>query len=128
MTRAERNKDYELNFEHYVTELMKLPDARLEKKLEVVRIQMELASKITDEEVYQTLNWWEMHIMEARIRKTELTEEAPYYDEMEAAIADMETIVVRAEERQEIMEETLAHSPARKPKIQEDNSSQTSLF
>lgn len=25
MTRAERNKDYEINFEYYVTELMKYP-------------------------------------------------------------------------------------------------------
>lgn len=31
MTRAERNKDYEINFEYYVTELMKYHDLKLQK-------------------------------------------------------------------------------------------------
>ncbi len=128
MTRAERIKDYEVHFEYYVTELMKFPDSRLEKKLEIVRMQMELAAKITDVEVYQTLRWWEMHIIEARIRKMELPEEVPYYDEIEAAIADIETVVVKSEERKEISEESFINQKARKPKIQEDNSNQTSLF
>lgn len=128
MTRGERNKDYELNFEYYVTELMKFPDEKLSQKLVTVRMQMDLAAKITDPEVYQTLRWWEMHIIEARIRKMELPEEAPYYDEIEEATRDIETIIVKAEERKEIIEETFGNQKARRPKIQEDNSNQTSLF
>ena len=127
MTRSERNKDYEINFEYYVTELMKYHDFKLQKKLEIVRMQMELAAKITDPEVYQTLRWWEMHIIEARIRKMELPE-VPYLDEIEEAIADMETIIVKGEERKEILQEFTQPKKTSKPKIQEDNSSQMSLF
>lgn len=128
MTREERNKDYELNFEYYVTELMKFPDIKLSQKLETVRLQMELAAKITDPEVYQTLRWWEMHIIEARIRKMELPEDVPYYDEIEEAIKDIETIIVKGEERKEIIEAFAYPEKSHKPKIQEDNSSQMSLF
>lgn len=128
MTRRERNKDYELNFEYYVSELMKFPDKKLENKLEVVRMQMELAAKITDPEVYQTLHWWEMHIIEARIRKFDMPEQAPYYDEIEEAIKDIETVIAKGEERKEIIEEFSQPLKAYKPKKEEDNSSQMSLF
>ena len=128
MTRKERIQDYEINFEYYVTELMKFPDVKLEKKLEIVRMQMELTIKNKDEETYESLKWWETHIIEARIRKHDEPEQAPYYDEIEEAIADMETIIIKAEERKEIIEETFTNHKAHKPKIKEDNSNQTSLF
>lgn len=128
MTRLERIHDYQVNFEHYVTELMKFRDERLEKKLEIVRMQIELTIKNKDEETYETLKWWEAHIIEARIRKHDQPEEAPYYDEIEEAIADMETIIVKAEERKEIIEEAFANHKVHRPKIKEDNSNQTSLF
>lgn len=69
MTRAERNKDYAVNFEYYVTELMKFTDSKLKKKLQIVRMQMELVTEVMDAEVYRTLYYWEMHIIEARMRK-----------------------------------------------------------
>jgi len=128
MNRAERIKEYQDNFEYYVNELMKYPDAKLVSKLEVVRMQIELTIKNKDEEAYETLSWWERHIIEARIRKCDLPEEAPYFDEIEEAIKDIETIVIKAEERKEIIEGTTFNSPASKPKIQQDNSNQTSLF
>ena len=127
MTRTERIRDYEVNFNYYVTELMKFHDSKLEKKLEVVRMQMELAAKINDPEVYETLRWWEMHIIEARIRKMELPE-VPYLDEIEEAIKDIETVITKTEERKEIINENLINQKNRRSRIQEDNSSQTSLF
>lgn len=127
MTRAERHKDYELNFNFYVEELMKFPDARLARRLDLVRAQMLYTIKNKDEETYQTLRWWELHTIEARIRKHELPE-VDYIDEMEEAIADMETIITKAEERIEIVEENFTAQNLRKPKIQEDNNSQMSLF
>jgi hypothetical protein len=63
--------------------------------------------KNKDEETYQTLRWWEIHTIEARIRKHDLPE-VEYINEMEEAIADMETIVVKADERKEIIEKTFA--------------------
>lgn len=127
MTRDERHKDYETNFNNYVEELMKFPDAKLARRLDLVRAQMIYTIKNKDEETYQTLRWWELHTIEARIRKHELPE-VEYINEMEEAIANMETIIVKAEERKEIMEEAFAHQKAYRPKIKEDNSNQTSLF
>src|SRR5688500_2446642 len=102
MTREERNKDYRENFNAYVQELMKFPDALLERKLDLVQLQIGLAIKNKDEEVYETLSLWERHIIEARILKSEQTVETPYVDEMELAIADIEHIVVRSTDRQEV--------------------------
>ena len=128
MTREERNKDYRENFRAYVQELMKFPDALLERKLDLVQLQIGLAIKNKDEEVYETLSLWERHIIEARILKSEQTVETPYVDEMELAIADIEHIVVRSSDRQEVADENPVNRPIRKPKIKEDDSGQTSLF
>jgi hypothetical protein len=127
MTREERHKDYEINFNKHVEELMKFPDAKLARRLDLVRAQMVYTIKNKDEETYQTLRWWELHTIEARIRKHDLPE-VEYIDEMEEAIADMEIIIVKAEERKEIIEETFTTQKAHRIKIQEDNSNQTSLF
>jgi hypothetical protein len=127
MTRAERNKDYEINFEYYVIEVMKFPDKKLAKRLDLIRAQMVYCEKNKDLETWQTLRWWELHTIEARIRKHDLPE-IPYVDEIEEAVADMETIVVKSEERKETIEEAFANQKTRRVKIQEDHSNQTSLF
>lgn len=127
MTRAERNKDYEINFNKHVEELMKFPDKKLVRRLNLVRAQMVYCEKKKDLETWQTLRWWELHTIEARIRKHDLPE-VEYINEMEEAIADMETSIVKAEERKEIIEETFASQKPRRIKIKEDNSNQTSLF
>lgn len=127
MTREERHKDYEINFNAYVEELMKFPDAKLARRLDLVRAQMVYCAKNKDEETYQTLRWWELHTIEARIRKHDLPE-VEYINDMEEAIANMETIIVKAEERQEVIEDDFVNLKTRRPKIQEDTSNQTSLF
>ncbi len=127
MTRAERNKDYEINFEYYVIEVMKFPDKKLAKRLDLIRAQMVYCEKNKDLETWQTLRWWELHTIEARIRKHDLPE-IPYVDEIEEAVADMETIVVKSEERKETIEEAFANQKTRRVKIQEDHSNQTNLF
>lgn len=58
MTRDERNRDYRDNFMTYAKELMRFPDAVLELKLDTIRLQLELAIKNKDEEVYETLSLW----------------------------------------------------------------------
>ncbi len=128
MTRKERNKDYRENFEEYVNVLMKFPDALLEKKLDLVQLQIGLAIKNKDEEVYETLSLWERHIIEARILKSEQEVEEPYIDEMALAIADIEHIIVKSSGRKETAEEETPYPNTRRPKIKEDDSGQTSLF
>jgi hypothetical protein len=88
---------------------------------------MVYCEKKKDLETWQTLRWWELHTIEARIRKHDFPE-VEYINEMEEAIADMETSIVKAEERKEIIEETFASQKPRRIKIKEDNSNQTSLF
>lgn len=128
MTRAERNKDYRDNFEGYVKELMKYPDTLLEKKLDLVQLQIGLAIKNKDEEVYETLSLWERHIIEARILKSEEPAEKPYIDEIAEAIADIKHIVVRSSVWQEAAEDTPVHQNSRRTRIKEDDANQTSLF
>lgn len=127
MTREERHKDYEINFNAHVEELMKFPDAKLARRLDLVRAQMVYTIKNKDEETYQTLRWWELHTIEARIRKHELPE-VDYINEMEEAIANMETIIVKAEARKEIIEEAFAYQKANRPKIKEEDKDQLSMF
>ena len=75
----------------------------------------------------ELLEIWREQVIEARIYKAENNiPDAP--NEIEEAIADVETMIVKAEERKEIIEEVFSNQKVRKPKIQEDNSGQTSLF
>lgn len=141
MTRAERNKDYRENFNSYVNALMKFPDALLEKKLDFVQQQIQLAVKNKDEEVYETLMLWERQIIEARILKSELPadEVVEYIDEIELAIAEN-----NAEARRHAARERILESDANEPveeknaglqeprsnqfKTREEDNNQTSLF
>src|SRR5690606_9038963 len=107
---------------------MKYPDALLEKKLDLVQLQLGLAIKNKDEEVYETLSLWERHIIEARILKSEQPVEEPYIDEVAVAIADIEHIVVRSSGRQEAAKDTPVHQNSRRTRIKEDDANQTSLF
>ena len=130
MTREERNKDYKDNFDVYVKEHMKFPDSVLESKLDIVQLQIELAVKNKDEEVYETLSLWEKHIIEARILRSELPEDNRelYNDEIEIAIADIEHVVIKAETRREIAEEMNTQQKSPKTRIKEEDQNQLSIF
>ena len=69
MTRLERHKDYEINFNKHVEALMIFPNKKLAKRLDLIRAQMVYCEKNKDEETWQTLRWSELHTLEARIRK-----------------------------------------------------------
>ena len=126
----------------YAKELMMFPDAVLERKLDIIRLQLELAIKNKDEEVYETLSLWEHHIIEARILRSELPEESitPYVNEIELAIKKNKWEAKQFAERQKALEpkaaekeeeEDLEEQPQYKthrPKIKEQDDSQMSLF
>lgn len=141
MTREERNKDYKDNFNEYVKDLMKFSDEILESKLDIVRLQIELAIKNKDEEVYETLTLWEQHIIEARILRSELPENEiePYVNEIELAIAENKREAKQYAERYKIIEskptiteheeEDIQSSfKIHKTRIKEEDDNQMSLF
>ncbi len=102
------------------------PDVDLERRLRINHMQYAIAVKENKEDVCELLNIMERIIIEARIFKAKNNiPDAP--NEIELAIADIETTVAKAEERQEIFEE---NAPARinKARIKEEDKNQTSLF
>lgn len=140
MIREERNKDYKDNFNQYVKDLMKFSDEILENKLDTVRLQIELAIKNKDEEVYETLTLWEQHIIEARILRSELSENEiePYVNEIELAIAENKREAKQYAERNKVIEsrptiiereEDIQSSfKVHKVRIKEEDDNQMSLF
>lgn len=85
-----------------VAYLTSLPDSDLVEKLELVHVQMEITEQKKNTPALELLEIWRSQIIEARIFKRENNiPDAP--DEIESAIADIETITTKAEERSEIL-------------------------
>jgi hypothetical protein len=129
MSIAVRIKDCIDNHEKYVAIMATLPDKELAKKLDLVHIQSELAEKTKNTGSLELLEVWHKQIIEARIYKAENEiPDAP--NEIELAIADIETFVAKSEQRQEAMNEYTQPVQQSRPKIQQqqDNDSQLSLF
>lgn len=115
------------NWDEYVDALTKLSDKELVKKLELIDIQSQIAFKNKNEGSTQLLEIWWKQTVEARILKAENNvADAP--NEIELAIADIETVVAKAEERQEIIESTQTSHKVYKSKIKVNNTDQMSLF
>ena len=114
------------NAEANVELLATFPDYELSEKLDTIHLQMDLAVAKKNTESLELLEIWRSQVIAARIYKAENNiPDAP--NEIEMAIADIETTVAKAEERKEIIEEAFS-TKLHKTKIKEDNSNQTSLF
>ncbi len=115
------------NWDDYVNTLTTLSDKQLVKKLDLIHIQSQLALKNNNARSSQLLNICWKQTVEARILKAEnKIPDAP--NEIELAIADIETIVAKTKEREETIDGNLSFQKMHKPKIKEDNSDQISLF
>jgi hypothetical protein len=115
------------NAEEYIARLSTMSDKELVKKLETIDLQSEIALQKRMDESVELLEIWRSQIIQARILKAEnKIPDAP--KEIELAIADVETYVAKAEEREEILTNEFSKQIVRKPKIKEDNSDQMSLF
>ncbi len=115
------------NAEANIIYLAGLPDKELSNRLDLVHIQMELAEQKRNTDSLELLEVWRSQLIDARIYKTEHSiDDAP--NEIELAIADIETVVAKAEDRQEIIESTQPYQKVYKQKIKEDNTDQMSLF
>ncbi|MBI3502749.1 MAG: hypothetical protein HY063_13235 [Bacteroidetes bacterium] len=128
MSISVRIKDCIDNHDKYVEKLATKSDKELAKRLDLVHIQMELAHKAKNTGSLELLEIWRTQIIEARIYKAE-NNIADVPSEIELAIADMETFIAKAEERQEIVKEETkpVEQPASKVK-QQDDDSQLTLF
>ena len=115
------------NAEENILYLAGLPDKELSKRLDIIHIQSELAMQTKNFDSLELLKVWRIQVIEARIYKAE-NEIPDTPNEIELAIADIETVFAKAEERQIIIESTQTNQKVYKPKIKEDNSDQTSLF
>ena len=123
-----RIKDCIDNHEKYVAIMAALPDKELAKKLDLVHIQMKLAEQKKNTGSLELLEIWHHQIIEARIYKTEnKIPDAP--NEIELAIADIETFISKSEERQEVLSDLII--PVKKSvsqKEQREDDNQLSLF
>lgn len=128
MSIAIRIKECIDNHEKYVAIMATLPDKELTKKLELVHIQSAIAEKTKNTGSLELLEVWHHQIIEARIYKSENEiPDAP--NEMELAIADIETVVSKTEERQEILSDFSVPEKQSRPKVQRpDSDIQLSLF
>ena len=117
------------NWDKYVDILTTMPDKRLAEKLETVYIQSGIAVRKKMTTDLELLDIWIRQIIEARILKAEknIPDTA---NEIELAIADIETVTNKSEERQEILKEYTNTEIQSQPKekTQEDKDSQLKLF
>jgi hypothetical protein len=115
------------NAESNILVLASLPDKRLAEKIDTIDLQSEIAIRKKMEESITLLEIWRSQVIAARIYKAEYDiPDAP--NEIELATADIEISVAKVEERENTIGENELKHPKTRPKIQEDNSDQMSLF
>ena len=129
MSIAVRIKDCIDNYEKYVAIMATLPDKELAIKLDLVHIQSEIAYKTNNTGSLELLEIWRTQIIDARIYKMD-NNIPDATNEIEEAIADIETFVSKTEERQEILNDFSSPVKQSHTKVQQqqDNDSQLSLF
>jgi len=101
-------------------------DERLDKRIDIIRKQQVIAEQNQDELGFEYMLIMEQITISARMYKEE-NNIPDAIDEDAEELALIETVVVLTEKRQDIFNE-MTSTKISKPKIQEDNSSQMSLF
>ena len=120
--------------EEYVAYLATMPDKELSKKLDIIHQQSVIAEKEKNTSSLKLLEVWRSQVIAARIHKIENNiPDVP--KAIDLALADMEAQEEKAEQRQEILNETRTTIVAEeetpyeeKEKRNSDNSEQLSLF
>ena len=126
MTRTARIQDCIDHHDEYVQVLAAMPDRSLREKLDTIHLQMELAEQKRDTEALELLEIWRAQTIEARTYKAEnnIPDEP---NEIEEAIAGIETYTAEPEPQTEIKDEPATLS-RRKPQVTEDKNEQLSFF
>lgn len=99
-----RIEECRANHENYVLVMAGMSDRELAKRLDLVHIQMEIAEKTKNISSLELLEVWRQQIIEARILKAE-NQIPDQPSEIELAIADIETVVAKSEERESLLRE-----------------------
>ncbi|MFN8117503.1 MAG: hypothetical protein U0W65_15445 [Bacteroidia bacterium] len=114
------------NANEWIAHLATRSDAELVRRLDTNAFQYEIAYKNSDVKLCEFMDIMHRILVEARIYKDEhqIPDEI---SEITLEVSQMEHVIAQEEVRQEVLE---SFQPQRisKPKIQEDNSSQMSLF
>lgn len=128
MSKSAQIKDILENYEQFVNYLTGLPDTKLERKLRVVRKQLDLAEEEGNSDAFGLLLLWEQLIIEARVLKHELPE-IEYKNEMEEISAQVESFTSPLqEERKEIFKEHVTKGKIKVTREDSNESSQLNLF
>lgn len=114
------------NANEWIAFLATRPDAELVRRLDTNAFQYEIAYKNKDEKLCEFMDVMHRILVEARIYKDEhqIPDEI---SEISLEVSQMEHVIAQEEVRQEVLE-SLHPQRISKPKIQEDNSNQISLF
>ena len=117
------------NWDNYVIQLASMSDKKLSEKLNVINMQAVIAHEKNIVASVELLEIWWRQVVEARTYKAENNiPDAP--NEVELAIADIETFVAKAEQRQDTLKEFTEPVQPSRPKVkkQRGDESQLSLF
>jgi len=126
MAKADRIQECIDHHDEYVVVLAAMPDRRLREKLDTIHLQMELAEQKHDTEALELLEIWRAQTIEARTYKAE-NNVPDQPNEIEEAIAGIETYTAEAEIQEKEEEESIAPT-RRKHHVTEDNSEQLTFF
>lgn len=110
----------------WIANLATRPDAELVRRLDTNAFQYEIAYKNKDVKLCELMDVMHRILVEARMYKDEhqIPDEI---SEISLEVSQMEHVIAQEEVRQEVLE-SLHPQRISKPKIQEDNSSQMTLF
>ena len=115
------------NAAEWIEVLATKPDSDLERRLGINELLYQQAYKNNQADVCELMELMRRIIIEARIYKDE-NNIATLPNEMELAIADIEHVIVKTEQRREVLNESEINFKSRKPKIKEEDNDQMSLF
>ena len=102
MSKAERIQQAKENAAANIELMATWPHKKLSERLELVNIQSVIAEQKRDESALELLEVWRAQLIGARIHKYE-SNIPDAVNEIQEAIADIETVTATLEERQEIL-------------------------
>lgn len=108
------------HWEEDIAYLIRLSDAKLERKLEIIRLQMDIAERDKKDEALELLRIWEIRTIEARIRKMEQCPELDEKSEIEVELEEMERMDRELEERQRALNKIARPKAEGKPEPVEE--------
>lgn len=122
-----RIQEAEEKAEEWVAFLATYSDARLSKRIDIIRKQMLIAEQEKNGKGFEYMLIMEHITICARMHKEEFNIQDAV-DEMEEGAKLVETVVILSDTRQEVYKGQSKTSIQKQKPIQEDDSNQTSLF